>query len=65
MHLTKSSVSVWVTQVIDLSPAQSANRVTALLVAKESHTLDLKRISDKQGGKSLRDASQVKGSIWD
>ncbi len=35
--------------MIDLPPAQSANRITALLAATESRTLDFKRISGKQG----------------
>ena len=34
--------------MIDLPPAQSANRITALLAATESRTLDFKRISGKQ-----------------
>ncbi len=34
--------------MIDLSPAQSADRITALLAAPESRTLDFKRISGKQ-----------------
>ena len=33
----------------DLSPAQSAGRITALLAATESRTLDFKRISGKHG----------------
>ena len=33
--------------MIDLSPAQASNRITALLAAKESRTLDFKRISAK------------------
>lgn len=33
--------------MIDLSPAQSADRITALLAAQESRTLDFKRIGDK------------------
>ena len=32
----------------DLSPAQAADRITALLAASESRTLDFKRISGKQ-----------------
>ena len=35
--------------MIDLSPAQAADRITALLAASESRTLDFKRISGKQG----------------
>ena len=35
--------------MIDLSPAQSTDRITALLTAQESRTLDFKRISGKQG----------------
>jgi ATP-dependent DNA helicase RecG len=35
--------------MIDLSPAQSTDRITALLAAPESRTLDFKRISGKQG----------------
>jgi len=35
--------------MIDLSSAQSADRITALLAAQESRTLDFKRISGKQG----------------
>ncbi|RJP66927.1 MAG: hypothetical protein C4535_12750 [Comamonadaceae bacterium] len=35
--------------MIDLSPAQAAERITALLAAPESRTLDFKRISGKQG----------------
>ena len=35
--------------MIDLSPARSADRITALLAAPESRTLDFKRISGKQG----------------
>lgn len=35
--------------MIDLSPAQSADRISALLAAHESRTLDFKRISGKQG----------------
>ena len=35
--------------MIDLSPAQSTDRITALLAAQESRTLDFKRISGKQG----------------
>jgi ATP-dependent DNA helicase RecG len=35
--------------MIDLSPAQAADRITALLAAHESRTLDFKRISGKQG----------------
>ena len=34
--------------MIDLSLAQSADRITALLAAQESRTLDFKRISGKQ-----------------
>ena len=37
------------TAMIDLSPAQAASRITALLAAPESRTLDFKRISGKQG----------------
>jgi len=32
----------------DLSPSQAADRITALLSANESRTLDFKRISGKQ-----------------
>jgi len=35
--------------MIDLSPAQAADRITALLAASESRTLDFKRISGKHG----------------
>ena len=35
--------------MIDLSPAQAATRITALLAASESRTLDFKRISAKHG----------------
>ena len=35
--------------MIDLSPAQAASRITALLAATESRTLDFKRISAKPG----------------
>ena len=35
--------------MIDLSPAQAADRITALLAAHESRTLDFKRISAKHG----------------
>ncbi len=35
--------------MIDLSPAQAADRITALLAAPESRTLDFKRISAKHG----------------
>lgn len=35
--------------MIDLSPAQSTDRIAALLAAPESRTLDFKRISGKQG----------------
>ena len=35
--------------MIDLSPTQAATRVTALLAAHESRTLDFKRISAKHG----------------
>ena len=35
--------------MIDLSPAQAATRITALLAAQESRTLDFKRISAKHG----------------
>lgn len=35
--------------MIDLSPAQSATRLTALLAAHENRTLDFKRISAKHG----------------
>lgn len=35
--------------MVDHSPAQAADRITALLAAHESHTLDFKRISGKQG----------------
>jgi len=35
--------------MIDLSPAQAATRITALLAAHESRTLDFKRISAKHG----------------
>lgn len=35
--------------MIELSPAQAADRITALLAAPESRTLDFKRISGKQG----------------
>jgi ATP-dependent DNA helicase RecG len=35
--------------MIDLSPIQSADRITALLAASESRSLDFKRISGKQG----------------
>ena len=33
--------------MIDLSPAQAADRIAKLLVTPESRTLDFKRISDK------------------
>jgi len=33
--------------MIDLSPAQSADRIAKLLATPESRTLDFKRISDK------------------
>ncbi len=33
----------------DLSPAQAASRITALLAAHESRTLEFKRISAKHG----------------
>lgn len=32
---------------VDISPSQAADRITALLAARESRTLDFKRISDK------------------
>jgi ATP-dependent DNA helicase RecG len=35
--------------MIDLSPTQAADRITALLAASESRTLDFKRISGKHG----------------
>ena len=35
--------------MVDLSPAQSADRITALLAAPERRTLDFKRISGKEG----------------
>lgn len=35
--------------MIDLPPVKSADRITALLAASESRTLDFKRISNKQG----------------
>ncbi|MBC7618456.1 MAG: putative DNA binding domain-containing protein [Candidatus Saccharibacteria bacterium] len=35
--------------MIDLSPTQATDRITALLAAHESRTLDFKRISGKQG----------------
>ena len=35
--------------MIDLSPVQAADRITALLAAHESRTLDFKRIGGKQG----------------
>jgi ATP-dependent DNA helicase RecG len=35
--------------MIDLSPAQAADRIAALLAAQESRTLDFKRISAKHG----------------
>ncbi len=35
--------------MIELSPAQAADRIAALLAAPESRTLDFKRISGKQG----------------
>lgn len=35
--------------MIELSPVPSADRITALLAAPESRTLDFKRISGKQG----------------
>ena len=35
--------------MIDLSPAQATDRITALLAASENRTLDFKRISGKQG----------------
>jgi ATP-dependent DNA helicase RecG len=35
--------------MIDLSPVQAATRITALLAAPESRTLDFKRIGNKQG----------------
>ena len=34
--------------MIDLSPAQAASRITALLAAHDSRTLDFKRIGTKQ-----------------
>lgn len=34
--------------MIDLAPAQAADRITALLTAPESRTLEFKRISGKQ-----------------
>ncbi len=37
------------TTMIDLSPAQAASRITALLAATENRTLDFKRISAKHG----------------
>ncbi len=35
--------------MIDLSPAQAASRITALLAATENRTLDFKRIGAKHG----------------
>ena len=35
--------------MIDLSPTQAASRITALLAAHESRTLDFKRIGPKHG----------------
>src|SRR5450759_5801835 len=49
--ITTSNIAwakVWRTTMIDLSPAQAADRITALLAATESRTLDFKRISGKQ-----------------
>jgi ATP-dependent DNA helicase RecG len=36
--------------MIDLSPTQAAHRITTLLAAEESHTLDFKRIGSKHKG---------------
>jgi predicted RNA-binding protein YlqC (UPF0109 family) len=35
--------------MIELSPAQAATRITALLAATDSRTLDFKRISARHG----------------
>ncbi len=39
--------------MIDLTPAQAAPRIASLLVARESRTLDFKRVSGKMVGKAL------------
>lgn len=39
--------------MIDLTPAQAAPRIVSLLVARESRTLDFKRVSGKMVGKAL------------
>lgn len=39
--------------MIDLSPAQSVNRIETLLNAAESRTLEFKHISGKLAGKAL------------
>jgi ATP-dependent DNA helicase RecG len=39
--------------MIDLSPAQAAPRIESLLAARESRTLDFKRVSGKMVGKAL------------
>ena len=39
--------------MIDLPPAQAAPRIASLLVARESRTLDFKRVSGKMVGKAL------------
>ena len=47
-QLRGSRKSKWTINMIDLSPAQATDRITALLAAHESRTLDFKRISGKQ-----------------
>src|SRR3989338_1218230 len=41
------------TQMIDLTPAQAAQRIASVLVARESRTLDFKRVSGKMVVKAL------------
>ncbi|MDP4030296.1 MAG: hypothetical protein Q8P42_15170 [Gallionella sp.] len=39
--------------MIDLTEEQAAPRIKALLTARESRTLEFKRVSDKMVGKAL------------
>ncbi len=39
--------------MIDFTPAQAAPRIASLLTARESRTLDFKRVSGKMVGKAL------------
>ena len=49
--------------MIDLSPAQAASRITALLAAHESRTLDFKRIAGTKHGRMIASICAFANSV--